>query len=122
MAKMTDDMLNAEKDPTAEALVENILQAARRLADATAAEGALEDNRHNVKFAVTERIMTSGDNKLTGKPHSFSSAEAAATADEEYMNYLERLRSATRERILARGVYEAAVAAARLREAVHRVE
>lgn len=119
---MTDDMLESEKEPTAEALVKNIMLTARRLADATAEENALEDNRHNVKFAVTERIMTSGDNKLTGKPHSFSSAEAAAAADSEYMNYLERLRSATRERILARGAYEAAIAAARLREAAYRVE
>lgn len=118
---MTDDMLNEEKELTANAIVANILQTTRQLADATVAEMALEDNRHNVKFAVTERIMTSGDNKLTGKPHSFSSAEAAATADEEYINYLERLRSATRDRILARGAYEAAIAAARLREAVQRV-
>ena len=118
---MTDDMLKSEKEPTAEALVQNITLTARRLADATVAEMTLEDNRHNVKFSVTERIMTSGDNKLTGKPHSFSSAEAAAAADEEYINYLERLRSATRDRILARGAYEAAIAAARLREAVQRV-
>jgi hypothetical protein len=119
---LTDDMLEGEKMSVAATLVSDIVLATRRLADATTEESTLEDNRHNVKFAITERIMTSGDNRLTGKPHSFSSAEAATTADPEYMNYLERLRSATRERILARGAYEAAIAAARLREAVHRVE
>lgn len=119
---MTDDMLDSEKQITAEDLINNITRAARRLADTTTTESELEDNRHNVKFAVTERIMASGNNKLTGKPHSFSSAEAAATADEEYINYLERLRSATRERIIARGAYEAALAAVRLREAARHVE
>lgn len=119
---MADDMFDSEKELTPAQLVKNIMTATRRLADATSEESALEDNRHNVKFAVTERIMAAGDNKLTGKPHSFSSAEAAAAADEEYMNYLERLRSATRERILARGAYGATIAAARLREAAHSVE
>ena len=110
-------MLEAEKLPTILDVVHDIKKATAKLADAVFAESALEDNRHTIKYAVTERIMLSGDNKLTGKPHSFSSAEAAATTDEEYITYLERLRSATRERILARGEYEAAVAAARLREA-----
>jgi hypothetical protein len=117
---VTDDMLEAEKQKTETELVDRIRIAAHRLADAVSAEAALEDNRHTIKYAVTERIMLAGDNKFTGKPHSFSSAEAAATTDEEYINYLERLRSATRERILARGEYDAACAAARLREAIQR--
>jgi hypothetical protein len=60
-----------------------------------------------------------GENKLTGKPHSFSSAETAAASDPAYTDYLERLREAARERILAAGAYAAAVAAARLQEVVN---
>lgn len=96
----------------------NIILAAIRLADAVTAEMSYEDNRHNVKMQVIERIMT-GENKLTGKSHSFSSAETAAASDPAYTDYLEQLRHTTRERILAKGVYDAAVAAARLQEEIH---
>jgi len=96
----------------------NILHAAERLADAVSKETALENNRHNVKMQVIERLLA-GENKMTGKPHSFSSAEAAAAADPAYMDYLDQLRDATRARIVARGAYDAAIAAARLQEATH---
>lgn len=99
--------------------VNKIMQAATELADAVSKEMALEDNRHNVKLGAIERIMASGDNKLTGKPHSFSSAEAAVSTDGTYADYLEQLRSATRARILAKGAYDAALAAARLQEEVN---
>lgn len=95
-------------------VVDAIEQAALRLADAVMAESTLEDNRHNVKMFAVERIMRSGDNPLTGKPHSFSSAEAVVNSDPEYAAYLERVRNAVRARILARGGYDAALAAARL--------
>ena len=97
---------------------ENIRRAATRLAAAVLSEMAHEDNRHNVKMQVIERIMA-GENKLTGKPHSYSSAETASASDPAYTDYLEQLRHAVRERILAKGEYDAAVAAARLRGEIH---
>jgi hypothetical protein len=96
-----------------------IMQAATDLANAVSKEMALEDNRHNVKLGAIERIMASGDNKLTGKPHSFSSAESMVSTDGTYADYLEQLRSATRDRILAKGAYDAAIAASRLQEALN---
>jgi hypothetical protein len=93
-----------------------IEDAAAKLATAVEAEMALEDNRHTVKLAAISRIMLGGENQLTGKPHSFSSAEAAVSTDSAYAEHLEQLRTAARERILARGSYDAAVAAARLQE------
>ena len=94
-----------------------IVLAAEQLADAVVKEMTLEDNRHNVKLQVIERIMV-GENKLTGKPHSFSSAETAAAADPAYTDYLEQLRDAARSRIIAKGVYDAAVIAGRLQEVI----
>jgi len=91
--------------------------AARNLADAVAHEQALEDARANVKLTAIERIMKAGDNSFTGKPHSFSSAEAVVNTDSEYQTYLERQRDAVRARILAKGAYDAAIAAARLEAA-----
>lgn len=95
----------------------NIETAAARLADATVAEMALEDSRINAKLAAIDRIMSAGDNQLTGKPHSFSSAEGIVNTDAQYQDYLERQRDAVRQRIIARGAYDAAIAAARLHAA-----
>lgn len=95
-------------------LVDAINAAAQHLASAVAHEQALEDARANVKLAAIDRIMKAGDNSLTGKPHSFSSAEAVVNTDSEYQSYLERQRDAVRARILAKGAYDAATAAARL--------
>jgi hypothetical protein len=92
----------------------NIEIVTANLAETTTFEMSLEDTRINVKLAAIERIMRAGDNPLTGKPHSFSSAEAIVNTDGEYQNYLERLRQAAHNRIVARGAYDAAVAAARL--------
>jgi hypothetical protein len=97
-------------------IVKNIETAAAQLADATVAEMQLEDHRITVKLAAIDRIMHSGDNPLTGKPHSFSSAEAIVNTDEEYQNYLARVRDAVRQRVLARGNYDASLATARLKE------
>jgi hypothetical protein len=94
-------------------LVKNIEEKTRELADAVAAEQALEDARINAKLAAIERIMKAGDNPLTNKPHSFSSAEAMVNTDEQYQSYLEQQRHAVRRRILAKGAYDAAKAAAR---------
>ena len=95
-------------------LVDGITKAAEALAAAVMSEQAYEDNRINVKLAAIERIMAAGDSQFTGKPHSFSSAEAVVNTDEQYQSYLEQQRNAVVQRILARGAYEAAVAAANL--------
>lgn len=100
--------------PQTDHLVTGIESAALRLADAVATEQAIEDARINIKMTAIGRIMHSGDNPLTGKAHSFSSAEALVNTDEEYQQYLERQRNAVRDRIIAKGAYDAAVAAARL--------
>jgi hypothetical protein len=99
---------------TSTTLIDDIHRASVRLADSVEAEQSLEDARINIKLAAIERIMARGDNQLTGKPHSFSSAEAVVNTDDEYQEYLERQRNAVRNRIIAKGVYDAAVAAARL--------
>ena len=93
-----------------------IEQTAIALATAVTHEMELEDTRHVVKLNAVEHIMGSGDNKLTGKPHSFSSAEAMVNTDDVYADHLKKLREAARERIIAKGRYDAAVAAARLQE------
>ena len=99
---------------TSDALINDIETTAQTLALAVEAEQSLEDNRINAKLSAIDRIMSRGDNQFTGKPHSFSSAEAIVNTDDEYQSYLERLRMAVRARILAKGNYDAAVAAARL--------
>lgn len=99
---------------TVDSLIHDIETTAQSLADAVTAEQSLEDNRINAKLAAIDRIMSRGDNQFTGKPHSFSSAEAIVNTDEDYQTYLENLRLAVRQRILAKGNYDAAVAAARL--------
>lgn len=99
-------------------IVGTITDATRLLAEAVHNEQTLEDNRINVKLAAIERIMAAGDNQFTGKPHSFSSAEAVVNTDADYQLYLERQRDAVRTRILARGAYEAALASAALQAKV----
>lgn len=93
---------------------DNITSAAAALADAVRRESELEDNRISVKMAAVERIMKSGDNPLTGKPHSFSSAEALVNTDTAYSEYLGQCRDAAHARMIARGNYDAAIVTARL--------
>lgn len=93
---------------------QDILDRGTELAVAVTRETTLENGRHAVKLAAIERIMKSGDNPMTGKPHSFSSAEAAVSLDAQYADYLERLAQAQHERIVARARYDAAIAAARI--------
>lgn len=97
---------------------QHIVDAGDMLAAAVKEEMTLEDERANVKFAAIERIMRAGDNPLTGKPHSFSSAEAQVHTDFDYSEYLGRCREAAAKRIRAKAQYEAAVAAARLQAEV----
>lgn len=96
--------------------VKDIETAASNLADATDVEMRLEDERVHHKLAAIDRIMSGGDNPFTSKPHSFSSAEAIVNTDDGYQEYLSRLRMAVRDRIIARGNYDAALAAARLQD------
>lgn len=93
---------------------ENIIARGEELATAVTVEMTLEDNRHAVKMAAISRIMQSGDNPLTGKPHSFSSAEANVSSDVSYALHLEALRTAAADRIRARAHYDAAWAHASL--------
>lgn len=95
-------------------LVTNVSDAAANLAEATAAEMKLEDERVAHKLMAIDRIMSRGDNALTGKPHSYSSAESIVNTDEGYQEYLGQIRAAVRNRIIARGGYEAALVEARL--------
>lgn len=92
----------------------NIIDAGAHLAATSKKEMELEDGRHVVKMAAVTRIMQSGDNPLTGKPHSFSSAEALVNSDSAYSAYLGELRQAAFDRIVARSLYDAAVAVAQL--------
>lgn len=92
-----------------ETVTSSIENAGVKLAKAVKREMTLEDDRINHKMAAIERIMAAGDNKLTGKPHSFSSAEALVNSDPAYADYLEQLRNAAEERIIARAGYDAAV-------------
>lgn len=94
--------------------VQDILDRGTELAVSVTRETTLENGRHAVKLAAIERIMKAGDNPMTGKPHSFSSAEAAVSLDAEYSRYLDNLAQAQHERIIARARYDAALAAARL--------
>ena len=97
----------------------NIEIAAEALATAVEHEMMLEDNRHVVKLNAIEHIMSSGDNKMTGKPHSFSSADAMVHTDDIYAAHLKKLREAARDRIIAKGRYDAACATARLQENIN---
>ncbi len=91
-----------------------ILKRGDELATAVKTEMTLEDNRHSAKMLAVSRIMKSGDNPMTGKPHSFSSAEAMVNSDPDYARHLEQLRDAAANRIRARAAYDAALAGARL--------
>ena len=92
-------------------LADDIRTAGKNLADAVFDEQKLEIDRPVVKLAAIERIMASSANTLTGKPHSFSSAEAAVHTDSAYRNYLLDLADAGRKTIIARAEYDAAKAA-----------
>jgi len=95
-------------------LLNNIDAATKTLADAVEKEMSLEDGRAKVKMEAVQRIMDAGDNPMTGKPHSFSSAEAMANTDKVYSDYLATVRQAAVQRILARGRYESALIEAQL--------
>jgi hypothetical protein len=92
---------------TAHNAVEN---ARNEYAAAVKQEMELEDNRINFKIDAIKRIMAAGDNAMTGKPHSFSSAETIVNTDPGYAAYLEKCRVAAETRIILKGKYEASLA------------
>lgn len=99
-------------------LVKQIHDSYEQYAKTVSAEMMLEDARAGIKMAAVQRIMASGDNPMTSKPHSYSSAEAIVNTDREYSDYLAKMREAAVARILAKGAYDAAIAEARLMAAV----
>lgn len=101
-------------DATVTSLLSNIAKATEALAEAVSNEMSLEDGRAKIKMEAVQRIMAAGDNPMTGKPHSFSSAEAVANTDKVYNDYLATVRQAAVQRILARGRYDAALIEAQL--------
>lgn len=106
------------KQATAGYLVEQIKYTCENYANAVKIEMTLEDNRAKVKMTAVQRIIRAGDNPMTGKPHSYSSAEAIVNTDNEYSDYLGKMREAAVNRIVARGAYDAALSEARLMAAV----
>jgi hypothetical protein len=88
----------------------NIRNAAKNLSDAVRRQMTLEKDRAAIKLAAISRIIASGDNPLTGKPHSFSSADAVVHTDADYDNHLSQLVDATCNKLIAVGEYDAAIA------------
>lgn len=93
---------------------ENILQAAKQLSDAVRLQMTLEKEKAPLRLAAISRIVSAGDNPLTGKPHSFSSAEAVVHTDADYDAHLSKIIDATCDKLLAVGAYDAAIAEAHI--------
>lgn len=72
--------------------------AAQTAAAATLAEAELADDRPLVKHRAVLRIASTGTQPLTGKAHSYSSAEVMVEEDPEYADHLRRVREAAAER------------------------
>lgn len=83
-----------------------IQNAGAELANAVFIEMELMDRRHVVKMQAIDEIMASGDNPKTGKPHSFSSAEAQVESHPAYAEHLGKIREAARDRVLAKAKYD----------------
>lgn len=98
-------------------LVTSIHKTAEKYAAAVKHEMELEDIRASIKMAAIKRIMDAGDNPLTGKPHSFSSAEVLVNTDKEYAAHLAQQREAAVARILAKAEHDAALIEGRLNAA-----
>lgn len=90
-----------------QAIVE-VMDRATEYASARDAELELEDERAGEKQSAIRRVMESGDNPLTGKAHSASSAEAVVETDASYADYKRKQRDATVRTIMTRARYEAA--------------
>lgn len=98
---------SGKKMTDAEEIRKDITEKAEALATATDDYLDLENRRVYEKIEAIKRIMAE-PNELTGKAHSYSSAESVVNMDDAYMNYLDRCRRAQVDQLLARGRYEAA--------------
>lgn len=88
-------------------LVQSIINAGDRLAEATEVEMALEDRRPIVKADAIKRLMAAAGLSATA-------AEKLVEQDDKYADLLRQKRAATVERITARAYYDATVARAKL--------
>lgn len=94
--------------PEARLALEALSESARQHAAAARHEMALDQLRPVRKHEAITRIMASGINPTTGKPHSYSSAEQLAETDQAYARHLEELRDALAARITAAAEQRAA--------------
>lgn len=88
-------------DDLARAAITDCQTAGTDYAAAVHREMTLEHERPAKKAAAIRRIMASGDNPLTQKPHSASSAESIAETDHEYAAHLWELRDVVLQKQLA---------------------
>ncbi len=100
-------MLHSLDQHLIERLLKQQEEAKQQYAEAVSNEMSLEDARAKAKMEAVQRIMASGDNPMTSKPHSYSSAEAIVKTDRIYSDYLAKLREAAAARINAKGNYDA---------------
>lgn len=80
--------------------IASLQQAANEYAAKVYAEMELEARRPAKKAEAVARIMASGDNPLTNRPHSASSAEAIVETDHGYAAHL----AETRDVVLAKNL------------------
>lgn len=100
-------------DPTllpreAQTALEALAASAQHHAATARHEMALEHLKPIRKHEAITRIMASGTNPMTGKLHSYSSAETLAETDAEYAQHLAQLRDAVAARITAAAEQRAA--------------
>ena len=93
---------------TADEAIDAVMDRATEYATARFDEINLEDQRPIKKLAAIVRIMQSGENTLTGKPHSASSAESQVETDDAYAAHRRQQLDAAVTAILCRARYEAA--------------
>lgn len=85
----------------------NIIETATVYADAATAESRLRIIRDETEAEIAASLLGS-DNPMTGKPHSATSAGAAAKESDEVKALRERIIDAERYTIIKRAEYEAA--------------
>lgn len=85
-----------------------LMDAGRELQLAVRREHEALYARPIAKIEAIERIMRSGDNPLTGKPHSASSAETFVERDAEYTDRYRMITAAVLNRMDAEAKYDIA--------------
>jgi hypothetical protein len=81
--------------------IARVRRAGAEYAHAIGQEAALVREKPGRKLDAVLRIMQ-GENRLTSKPHSATSAEAVVELDAEYREFCRQLTAATCQRELAR--------------------